>query len=634
MRKALMAFVSLLIISIAFAFLISLNAPTVRADEQYGCCEKSKTGLLCQETWKSSCATGFHSGQACSKLSQCKPQTCIYPDGPCMAQKTAAECKAEGGTPDSNPIESIAICQKGCCGIAKGIIAKVMQKKECTELAILLGYKKEDTEFDSSITNQNECFIKYDTTSKGCCVIGGGQCLYGVRSECSSQGGNFVPLNDPTKFCKDVTGCAVTPHKYCGCGKLPNTGFDIYWFDSQGNQEERVGSLDSESCNNIDREKSITDSNDGNCDYPVGICMEEENEQVYCKDTSCTVNGLAQKINLDAPPKVLKDTIDELLLTGQSTCYNFFTAYEGESFGDDSISNYLSEIEEDKEKYIRSTGLQNQIIHCRLGDVEIEGLGVDREKLCVMGGEKGSEIGKPSTQNANIKENDWENCSKCGSASGFLSMPRNLVGDFFGPTLFGIPSGKLLASMGGYCTREKCEGKDGNKDFGDCYYHQDSPGYGGSLIGSTPVGSCDPIYPPGTTAKCGNCGGGGDYLYNLCSRAECYSQGNCQFSKAGPGRYAWTSALLAFSLTWATRTPLIVPECLTTAVSAGIVCAGSAGTAPECSFNVFSCVGQRVKTYTVGWGWKATKTVIYDFLWEKIIMSMVSSQVTEAAQGK
>lgn len=644
MRKALVAFVSVLIISIAFTFLISLNAPTIRADEQSGCCEKTKTGLLCTETTRDFCAVSFHSGQACSKISQCKPQTCIFPDGPCMAQKTVAECKAAGGTPDSNPIESIAVCQKGCCGIAKGIVAKITQRKECTELALLLGYRKEDTEFDNAITSQTECFIKYDTTSKGCCVLGGGQCLYGVRSECSSQGGNFVPLNDPTKFCRDVTGCAVTHHKYCSCGKLPNTEFDIYWFDSQGNQEEQVGSLDSEKCNNIDKDKHKfkEQTNNGNCDYPSGICMQEENEQVYCKDTSCTINGVAQKIDTTknekgkwttAPPKVLMDEIIvETLFTGQSMCYNFFTTYEGESFGDFSVNNYTT----DQQKYGRSTGLQNEILHCRLGEIEIEGLGVDREKLCVMGGSTESKEGEPSTQNANVKENNWENCSMCGSASGFLGGARNLVGDFFGPTLFGIPSGKLLASIGGYCTKDRCEGTNDNTGYGDCYYHQDSPGYGGNLIGSTPTGSCDPIYPPGTSARCGNCGGGGDYLYNICTRAECYSQGNCQFSSAGPGRYIWTTALLTFSLSWATRTPLIVPECLTTQ-GVSLVCKSTPGCCIvdplTCNFNFFTCIADRTKTYTVGGGFKPVKFFIYDVIWEKIIMSMISSKVNEAAQG-
>jgi hypothetical protein len=464
-----------------------------------------------------------------------------------MAQKMKAECDEVRGFWTSKAIEEITVCQEGCCGIAEGVKAEVLQQKECEELAISLGYTKDDIEFDTGITRQDECFKKYATQDRGCCVLGGGQCEYGIRESCTTLGGNFIPLAG-NKFCRDVTQCAATSHSYYSCGLLPGTEFDIYWYDSQGSQEE------------------IKED----CDYPEGLCTEEETGEVYCKSTTCRVQGTAQKIidyyrdengylrilSGHHPPLVREAEINEILLTGQSTCYNFYTHYGLEE-------NNL---------YERSTGLQNQILHCRLGDIEIEGLGPDREKLCVLG-----EQGMP-TQHATVKENEWENCTACGGG-GFIG-----VGDLFGPF---PPLGRTLAAtLGHYCTPESCN------EYGDCVYHEDYPSFWWGM--STPIGSCDPMYPPGTVLSCSECGRGGDGLWNICDESECMSLGDCSFTPASGWEKFGLGVMLSLVSVYMHRVNLIPAEF--------IMCSAcTIGTFGQlCQCDPFALVSDRVNRYVKG----------------------------------
>jgi hypothetical protein len=458
----------------------------------------------------------------------------VPPEGRCMAQKMKEECEEiTGAWWTQQAIEDIAVCQEGCCGIADGIKSEVLQRKECDELALRLGYDpEEDVEFDEGITNQVECFQKYATQDRGCCVLGGGQCEYGIREQCTTLGGTFIPLAGG-EFCNDVTQCAATSHATCGCGELPGTEFDIYWYDSQGSQEDIVKNL--RDCRNANVAESAKTS--GDCNYPDSFCFQDKTEQVYCKSTSCYLEkGIDyfgdQKIiehigegRGDYPfiasgdkPKLVEanEVADSIfLLTGQSQCYNFYSSY-----GDERL--YLF----GNEEYARSTGLQNEIIHCRLGDIEIEALGTDREKLCVMGGEQGQ-----PTQHATVKINEWENCTDCGGG-GFLG-----IGDLFGPF---PPLGKTLASLlGSYCDWVSCQ------DYGDCVYHEDFP----QFLGSTPIGSCNPMYPPGKVESCSECGRGGDGLWNICDETECKSMGDCSFTPASGWEKAAMYVILSLAST-------------------------------------------------------------------------------------
>ncbi len=547
---------------VAIIFFLTMTLWIVKAAEQEGCCLDTGKGQQCVQTLKTECDGRFFTGPPydCSNIEECKTQVCIpkQKDLACLRNKQVAECLAMDGVPDPKQLEEIPQCKPGCCIISNGVKAEVLQFRQCENLTLALGYKLEDINFLDNTTSQIDCKKQGSPSDLGCCVVGDGSCTYGPRENCEQ---NFLPLAGGL-YCRDVAQCALTSHNYFDCGKLAGTETDIYWYDSQGNQEELYDNPD-------------TSDIDGNCDYPEAICQKSKTV-AYCKSTTCEVEGTSQEMS-SASPKVTQKKVKETLLTGTSICYNFYTTY-----GDSRMND-------------RSTGLQNQVLHCGFGKIEIEGLGQDRQKLCFPS--NASSQGPLAAYHANVVDNKWQNCSQCGNGR-LLGEAGNQLGDFLGPAWIGFPTGRMWASaLGGYCNKEMCEGSARAKGFGLCTYHQDL-----SAIGfGTPVGSCDPRYPPGLTqSQCTQCGGGGDATWNLCTRAECYSKGDCSFKPASGWLKAGTFAWYLVGMSISERVGQIIPECIATP----IYCATLGKSEPAClhpsNLNVLSCLGDRGKNYALG----------------------------------
>jgi hypothetical protein len=586
-EKKIFSKIFLILIVLTFVTLIIISFPQVKAVEQEGCCLDTGS-QQCVTTTRQECSSRFFTGPPydCSNVPECKPGTCIPKEKgmPCLRNKQLAECLAIDGVPDIKQLEEIPQCKPGCCIIAKGLKAEVLQYRQCEDLATTLGFKISDIEFKDSITNQVECKKEGSPSDLGCCVLGSGSCTYGLRADCQA---NFIPLAGDM-FCRDVSSCALTTHYDTDCGKLVGTETDIYWYDSQGNQEDVFQS----------------------CEYPTALCTKNSVGKAECKPTSCnlTLEG-DQKMTVDSPKveKNTKNTGNQLLLTGTSICYNFYTQYG------------------DSRMYNRSTGLQNQVLHCDLGSITKEGLGTDRQKLCFPA--ESSVQGESAAYHANVKENNWKNCSQCGLATGFLSGPRNLVGDFFMANV-GLPGGAVLSGLGAYCTKDTCE----SGDYGDCVYHLDYGagflGLGGkstvngtfSFMGSAPIGSCDSKYPPGgSSSQCSSCGTGGDFVWNRCTEKECYSKGDCTFKSLSPWGTAVDWIIMTIGLTWAERTSLIVPDCLTSFLIP-----------PHENF--FTCIGDRFGTYTIGTPASVVSKVT-GFLWNNLIVKGLLKGLEDAGKG-
>ena len=320
-----------ILVTLAATFLTFLTL-SARAAEQEGCCLDTGKGQQCVTTARENCLGQFFTGPPfdCSNIPSCVPGTCIPKDQSeaCIRNKAAAECTALGGIPDSRQLEDIPQCAPGCCIIAKGVEAEVLQYRQCKNLTLSLGYTSDMMEFQAGVINQVDCKKAGSPSDIGCCVMAGGDCKYGARSDCSNESGNFVPLAGGL-FCSDVAQCAVTKHSYYDCGTIPGTETDVYWYDSQGNQED-VKEL---------------------CGYPEELCTKTATEKAYCKDTTCTFSGADQKMT-NTPPKVVNEPItNEKLLSGTSVCYNFYTTYTGQVEASTEADAYLQQ---------RSTGLQNE----------------------------------------------------------------------------------------------------------------------------------------------------------------------------------------------------------------------------------------------------------------------------------
>ena len=106
-----------------------------KAVEQEGCCLDTGKGQQCVQTLRTECAGRFITGAPydCSNVAECKAQTCIpkQKDLACLRNKQAAECIAMDGVPDAKQLEEIPQCTPGCCIIANGVKAEVLQRRQC-----------------------------------------------------------------------------------------------------------------------------------------------------------------------------------------------------------------------------------------------------------------------------------------------------------------------------------------------------------------------------------------------------------------------------------------------------------------------------------------------------------------------
>lgn len=530
---------SIMIIMMSFSISMSMNSETVKAaDSQTGCCIKTKSGQSCvNEATPDICeagsfittTTGDCSGKD-SRLDQCKPGVCVplNKSQACMSNIEKTPCETNYAAKwFPGDISSIAQCQKGCCIIAGGVKAEVVQQGQCEEMAKDMGYSVNEMKFDTSITKQIDC-AKAAPNDLSCCVLSGGSCKYTTRDSCSSESGNFMEGGGMAGvLCSSVNSCASSGHAKSACGTLPGTEMDVYWFDSQGNQEDIV----------------VKDGVKG-CNYPNNICSKKNETAAECISTTCKIEGApyGQMISIDKTHFVKTYPIGTSLLMGTSECYNFYTYV-----GDDRMLE-------------KSTGLQNQILHCNQGRIEIDPLGPDRLKLCVNT-TKGSLHG-------NIIEPDMSKCGTCGQRDS--KGVWDSAGDLFGPF---PPFGKLINdALGNYCTKDICEGGA----YGDCVYMEDvNNGLKNAFIitriGTTPIGSCNPKYPAGTNkyvppktagasgtidttaskTECAKCGAGGDAMWNVCDKKECVSLGDCSFKPDNPfeGSIRWAFIMAGASLT-------------------------------------------------------------------------------------
>ncbi len=494
-------------ITIDFAFIMQQSNPIdiqeVQAAEQEGCCLDTGS-TQCVTTTRTECLGKFYTGPPydCSNVPECTPKTCVPTKDTsqaCIRAKTVAECNSIGGVALSEDLDSIPQCQTGCCIIAQGMKAEVLQKRQCENLSIKLTNDINEMQFLPEIKSQVECKKMGSPNDIVCCVLGAGNCKYGFRSECSNSSGKAVPLQGG-EYCRDVKECAVTSHVKPGCGIRTGTEFNIYWFDSQGNQEEPT--------------------ENGDCDYPNGMCkIDPVNQTPYCAKTICDLPKLQDQV---IPEDIInqkkstqgrttlievKNHSAQTLLTGTSKCYNFYS-----DFQDDSM-------------YGRSTGLQNEILHCSLGTVEIQGLGPDRNLLC----NEGNTTNPQELLHANEFNNSWQKCTQCGKGGLFPPL-GNLIGPF---PILGGSLGRVFAKV---CTYETC------KNLGDCVYINKFPGGTVDIGIIKPVVSCVPLYPPGTnsmtinSSQCSQCGGGTGIndAWNTCKQAECESLGDCQFTEHNP----------------------------------------------------------------------------------------------------
>ncbi|MEM4318479.1 MAG: hypothetical protein QW244_01450 [Candidatus Pacearchaeota archaeon] len=560
-RVKVVAFISFLLLSLTFYSAFSLrfaNAQELIGGE-LGWCIKTKEDKICQpNVLKEQCKEGWFY----QKPPECIEILCKLDDGNCQESIPYQACIEQGGSEGQ-----IYECKIGCCGVAgKGLGLKTMQ--ECKQEAEKVGAGS-NFDFDESIEDERACDLKYSGSERGCCFLGFGDCVYTTKQQCAAP---FYT----GQFCSSIKECNLKTHFQQKCGILDGDKNKLCWFDSAGNQEDCV----------ID------------CGYPAYICdicnkescKDEKNAREvsrsmhYCKSTKCDLSnakgsqelkweGGSMKIKWKKPPKVL--------LNGESICYNFYTG-QARAGGAETFDNGFPR---------RSTGLENQILRCNLGNIEIDRLGPDRNKLCFE---------KTETHTTYTEKNKVMNCMKCGKPKTkidkydeemqklqeelqeklekgeitpdqvnkqleekmeemdlewydyiglFVASKPDMLGDYYSIGEIGIPGlatakAELFYALGGSkCTKDFCESEKFENGESYCVWHSETSGgsEAARVLWSPIDAACVPRYPQGEYG-CGSCGGSGD-TYDKCEADEAWALGNCIFESKSAGEKTLFGAL-------------------------------------------------------------------------------------------
>jgi len=368
-------------ISLAFALtlltlfaLFALDFSLVFAQQDFFWCIETKTGKICQPNTLSEQCNGpvyLERPQACEEVD------CILESGVCQSSVPRKVCEEQGGRV-AKP-EEAEKCIEGCCIIAgqyNGIITRAECEYRASQQQML-----QFMDFNKSIKSEAICMERARGFEKGCCFTSNFDCAYTTRESCVAP--YFV-----NSYCSEIPQCNAIGHfkQACGDAKLGDN-LKLCWFDSKGNQEDCF-----------------------DCGYPSYVCdvckeetckdekrkTEVNKFQPYCKSTKCDLSNAkgSQVLRWENGKMVIEwKKPPSVLLSGDSICYNFYTG-QAHAKQPDTYDNGFAR---------RSTGLQNQVVRCSLGEIEIDGLGVDRNMLCF------EKDGK-----THVEKNKYYNCMKCG----------------------------------------------------------------------------------------------------------------------------------------------------------------------------------------------------------------------------
>ena len=481
------------VIIFSFFNIIAIAPKEVSADVQYYCIqtkENSETGT------KDYCVPGERS-----------------------VLEPLCEGSVSMGNPEDNPMCQLGTCIPADGGVCLSNIAKLecesnggtfsTQAKEsvpqcqlgcCITGGICTIKEKNECvgEHNTGITTQTQCTSSCVPPQMGCCEMIG-ECAYTYSDQCDS--GTFHEGD----YCNAITSCAARAdtHAIQACGNAQgieelNSQHKVYWYDSDGNREDLVQ----------------------DCGYPDSTCVDSDGfggtESATCEPTGCLLEGECPSCDIQE------------FSNGDSICLNL---YEGNFFND-----------------ARSKGLNEYILSCEAGEIGYTKLDRNSE-VCIEGVQTRDNM---TRRTASTISNNWGQCAGCGDSHGWVI-------DVFGyiPVL-GAPIGALgndcnepngwdklgTLGLGETCKdRGKVEGESSSYEM--CYYDHDL---------YAPIGSCNPVYPPEGTSKCGECGKGGDGFTNQCTIEECNHLGDCQFEH---DNLDWDALALSAGIAAGTATAIV-----------------------------------------------------------------------------
>lgn len=299
---------------ILLAILLIFIFPSASAQNATVCCEKTISGLFCQDVPQEQCAS--NAGQvptSCDATSYCKPGVCYdSTEGTCADNTPELVCNNEGGVwSETSPPQ----CSLGCCIL--GDQAAFVSLVRCKRLSSFLGL---ETNYNSAIKDEVQCVLSVRNQEKGACVFESEferTCKLTTRADCDTQpttnlstaGREFFP----GKLCSaEELGTICGPSTKTTC--LPGKD-GVYFIDTCGNP---ANIYDASKLNDKEYWTNIKDSSEscnpgspnansascGNCNYLQGsICRPSTGlggptyGDNICADLNCknTQNGKSYK---------------------------------------------------------------------------------------------------------------------------------------------------------------------------------------------------------------------------------------------------------------------------------------------------------------------------------------------------
>lgn len=325
MKRMLLMTLSAFILFVASLSIISAQNVTV-------CCEKTISGLYCQDVPASQCASdAMQVPTSCKSTSYCRPGLCFdSSEGTCLSNTPQKVCNQNHGIWTD---KAVSQCDLGCCIL--GDQAAFVTLTRCKKLSSFLGL---ETNYNKNLKTETACIASVLGQEKGACVFESDlqkTCRMTTRADCL-KGGNVTTgfwgglFGSTTvkkggeffkgKLCSAEelgTNCGPTEKTVCVPGKE-----EVYFVDSCGNpaniydaaklkdKEYWANMKDqTEACNPATG--NANSGTCGNCNYLLGT---------FCRKTTRTTSQAAYGENICADLNCKKTSNGNDYKHGESWC--------------------------------------------------------------------------------------------------------------------------------------------------------------------------------------------------------------------------------------------------------------------------------------------------------------------------
>ncbi len=140
------------------------NTERIGTSEATVCCEKTNSGLFCQDVREEDCKSERQTKTSCESTSFCKGGFCFDSvEGTCLDNVPQIVCNENGGTWSE---EKPAQCNLGCCLLNDQASFSTLVR--CKRLSAFYGL---ETNYNAEIKDEAQCIISAGLKEKGACVF-------------------------------------------------------------------------------------------------------------------------------------------------------------------------------------------------------------------------------------------------------------------------------------------------------------------------------------------------------------------------------------------------------------------------------------------------------------------------------